>query len=291
MVQSWFKSGDYKDFSVDVSYRSLYLLIRSYNLASAVPNASAADVIRARQSLIDFFPAENQRAAEEIIHSADNHSITYEFYNRLKPLCQPGPAKRFNIRPITYFSMSGIAHTNCLTNLKNVYANGECMHDFGANRVGGLPWGFYLANARIISEAIYTDLQTAQFEEFDVVELKSDFDADLINEIRQTLNEQQNFTIDADCVTQRIEWFRSKRKELKASGKALHDAFSLLIVAEAILLSSACRQESRGYFLRADMPEENPALDQCFTHANYCSSADEVKVSLVQSTSFHTQAG
>ena len=142
---------------------------------------SGVDVIG---DVVGIFPEEGRALAKAKISGwiDERRSIEYRMFEELKPLFKPRDIARFRVRPLTYFSMGGIGHVDFATNLKGVYVTGEAMHDFGANRVGGLPWSLYLASAYAITDQLGRELSDswAEADDFELVAKRSRFDPALL---------------------------------------------------------------------------------------------------------------
>jgi 4-hydroxybenzoate adenylyltransferase len=291
-VQLWLRDPNSQYF-VDLSYRGLYLKL--WGLNSGLANAGAAvddlqgtgvDVVG---EVVEVFPEEARPLAKEKISRwiDERRNIDYRMFEELKPLFRPRDIARFRVRPLTYFSMGGIGHFDFATNLRGVYVTGEAMHDFGANRVGGLPWSLYLASAYAITEAITNQLggelseSWAEADDFELVAMRSRFDPALLLEIQQRLYESQERQLTTARGAQCIEWFRRKRKELEESQDVLHDGVSWLLVAEAIMQCSVCRTESRGFFFRFDFQNQNESLEGVHSCAWYDVKSDRVLARLL----------
>jgi 4-hydroxybenzoate adenylyltransferase len=278
-------------FYIDLSYRPLYLKIRSLN--SSIESSGAHDVhhtgghndlSNAIGEILEMFPAERQVEAAQIISaSVTNHKrIDYPAFEKLKSFYQKGPGKKFRVRPLTYFSMGGIAHVDFSTNLSGVYVTGEAMHDFGANRVGGLPWSLYLASGYSIAEQIAQSFASPidEDDDFEMISMKSEYDKGLLNEIQEQLHESYEKQLTLDSALQSIAWFRNRRRELFARTDQMSDGISWLIVAEAIMQCAICRKESRGFFFRNDFGEQDEELNQIYSGAWYDSESDTVSAEL-----------
>ena len=157
------------------------------------------------------------------------------------------------------------------------------MHDFGANRVGGLPWSLYLASAYAITEQLGRELSDSWAEggDFELVAKRSSFDSALLSEIQQRLYESQERQLTAARAGPCIEWIRRKRKELIERQDLLHDGISWLLVAEAIMQCSVCRTESRGFFFRFDFQNQNERLEGMHSCAWYDEITDRVLAQLL----------
>lgn len=292
-VNFWMSNSN-MDYCIDLSYRELYLGISKFNSAihnkyiqQNVCNKQNPSEKDALEQLLRIFP-ENVRieVLSKIIYNDYIQVINYDKFQELKKLFLVENFRFFHVKPITYFSMGGIAHINCRTNLKNVYVTGECMHDFGANRVGGLPWALYLANGRIICEHIVKQFKEYEKQlDFEIVCQKSHFNWELLKEIRGRLSEYQNKNNESQAL-ESVKWFRKTRNTLIQNNENLSDSFAWLIVAEAIMQSSLARRESRGYFLRSDFPFEDVNLDKYFSYVWYDQQANIVKARFLEASYF-----
>ena len=278
-VQLWLRDPN-SQYYVDLSYRALYLKLWGLNSWLVNTGAAVSDLqgtgVDVIGDAVGIFPEEGRALAKAKISRwiDERRSIEYRMFEELKPLFKPRDVARFRVRPLTYFSMGGIGHVDFATNLKGVYVTGEAMHDFGANRVGGLPWSLYLASAYAITEQLGRELSDswAEADDFELVAKRSCFDPALLLEIQQLLYESQERELTTARAGRCIEWFRRKRKELQERPDVLHDGISWLLVAEAIMQCSVCRTESRGFFFRFDFQNQNDRLD----HVHSCAWYDEV---------------
>jgi succinate dehydrogenase/fumarate reductase flavoprotein subunit len=278
-VQLWLRDPN-SQYYVDLSYRALYLKLWGLNSWLANTGAAVSDLqgsgVDVIGDAVGIFPEEGRALAKAKISSwiDERRSIEYRMFEELKPLFKPREIARFRVRPLTYFSMGGIGHVGFATNLKGVYVTGEAMHDFGANRVGGLPWSLYLASAYAITEQLGRELTDswAEGDDFELVAKRSCFDPALLLEIQQLLYESQERELTTARAGRCIEWLRRKRKELQERPDVLDDGISWLLVAEAIMQCSVCRTESRGFFFRFDFQNQNERLD----HVHSCAWYDEV---------------
>ncbi|HYW22005.1 MAG TPA: FAD-binding protein [Nodularia sp. (in: cyanobacteria)] len=295
-VNLWKSSTDY---FIDLSYRKLYLACYEFN--SVIQNKYSQQNVchkttisekDALEKLLKIFP---EPARIEVLHKIVYNNyfqlINYEKFQEFKKVFPVEKSRLFQVKPITYFSMGGIAHINCRTNLKNVYVTGECMHDFGANRIGGLPWALYLVSGRIIRDHIVKQLQEDETQlDFDIVLKKSHFNWELLKEIRERLYEYENKNENETYVVECMHWFRKNRSILIENNERLSDAFAWLIVAEAIMQASSSRRESRGYFLRSDFPFEDENLNNSFSYLWYDQKANAVKSRFLEASYFTGRA-
>ncbi len=279
-----------KDFFIDLTYRPLYSKLQALNLAlmdtRGDPDAMAVE--SAVRALVEMCPAGKQGpSAEKLGRWVEaREKIDFDKFTELKPFYH-GLAKGevFRVRQIAYFSMGGIAHVQCATNLPNVYVTGEAMHDFGAHRVGGLPWGFYLTTGRVISDhliGLWKDGRLSPDSDFDLIEKYCVFDGEMLQAIRAGLYRHQEWNFNVDEARKFIGWLRHSRRELRQSGETLSDSIPWLIMAEAVMQSSLRRVESRGCFYRADHPMASEHLMPFFSCAYHDTGADVVDANLVR---------
>jgi succinate dehydrogenase/fumarate reductase flavoprotein subunit len=285
-VQLWLRDPN-SQFYIDLSYRELYLKISGLN-ALLVPdenrlNGGENEKKIALAEIEGLFSDTGRGAGLKILSEQVGwrKPIDYQTYEALKPLVKVGDRDKFRVKPLTYFCMGGVGHIDLATNLKSVYVTGEAMHDFGANRVGGLPWSLYLAGAYRIAEQLNRNLAGIEFpEDFDVVPRKSRFDPGLLEEIRVQLHERQESELTTARASECLEWLRTKRRELEARDDFLHDASAWLLVAEAVMECSLIRTESRGFFFRPDYQNLDQTLDCFYSCAWYDPDLDQVKAAL-----------
>jgi 4-hydroxybenzoate adenylyltransferase len=287
-VQLWLRDPS-SQYYVDLSYRPLYLKLWDLNSALANEKPAFGGLQRIGVGIIEeaagIFPEEVRATVEEKIRRwvDEKKGIDYRMFEELKLLFKPRQTARFRVRPLTYFSMGGVGHVDFATNLKGVYVTGEAMHDFGANRVGGLPWSLYLASAYVITEHIGQELLGSSHEgsDFELVAKRSHFDPRLLAEIQERLYESQERELTTARARHCIEWLRRKRKELQERTDVIADGISWLLVAEAIMQCSFCRTESRGFFFRVDFQNQNERLDHVHSCAWYDKTSDQILARLL----------
>ncbi|MBU6950865.1 benzoate-CoA ligase family protein [Hahella sp. HN01] len=283
---TWRKGGDLK-YYVDFRYRELH---RSIKRIAVVGSDDIEDICADKEALIaglvERCPEASQDALREILEAVNRHEREYNFetFSEIKALVADAyPVDRSRIRQISYFSMGGVAHHKFKTNLKNVFVCGEAMHDYGAHRVGGLPWALYLCAAKVISEKI--DLLKRQGHllstPFELDDKASAYDKKLVAELQQGLQRYQESGVDVEGAAAFADWIRDQRRTLTAQHRELDDVVAYLLVGEAIMRSSLARQESRGCFFRDDFGDENPALSSQRTLTRYDSESDEVHAELI----------
>ena len=209
---------------------------------------------------------------------------TFSEFCKIKPmLVAKCPVDRQRIRQIAYFSMGGIMHHGFLTNLKNVFVNGEAMHDYGAHRVGGLPWALYLSAARKIADDICNLKKRNQLVPGNpcLSEKPSHFDGALLQEIQSRLFEFQERGQGEGALNQFLSWLRRQRHHLDLENREFDDCYAYLALAEAIVISSVVRKESRGCFFRSDYPDEDFNLRRIRTIASYDNDSRQVYANCV----------
>jgi succinate dehydrogenase/fumarate reductase flavoprotein subunit len=285
-VQLWLRDPN-SQFYIDLSYRELYLKLSALNALLVTDetrlNGGENEKKIALAEIAGLFSDTGRGAALEILSEqvGRRKPADYQTYEALKPLMKVCAGDKFRVKPLTYFCMGGVGHIDLATNLKSVYVTGEAMHDFGANRVGGLPWSLYLAGAYRIAEQLVQNLAGIEFpEDFEVVPRKSRFDPELLEEIKVQLHERQESELTTARASECLEWLRAKRRELEAREDFLHDASAWLLVAEAVMECSLIRTESRGFFFRPDYQNLNQTLDRVYSCAWYDAGLDEVKAGL-----------
>jgi 4-hydroxybenzoate adenylyltransferase len=285
-VQLWLRDPN-SQFYIDLSYRELYLKISGLNalLVKDEPHLNGEENEKnlALAEIAGLFSDTGRGPALKILSQqiGGRKPVDYQTYEALKPLMKVREREKFRVKPLTYFCMGGVGHVDLATNLKSVYVTGEAMHDFGANRVGGLPWSLYLAGAYRIAEQLDQNLAGIEFsEDFDVVPRKSRFDPELLEEIRVQLHERQESELTTARARECLEWLRTKRRELESRDDFIQDASAWLLVAEAVMACSLSRTESRGFFFRPDYQNLDQTLDRLYSCAWYDAELDQVKACL-----------
>jgi aspartate oxidase len=211
--------------------------------------------------------------------------IDFDRFCTIKQYFASATGEKFRVRQIAYFSMGGAAHLDCATNLANVFVSGEAMHDFGAHRVGGLPWGLYLSTGRLIRDRLVELNRAGRLEsnaDFDLVHAHAGFDAELLEEIRLGLYRNQERDLNIADASKFISWLRAKRRALVNSHRSLDDAVGWTIIAEAVVQASLRRTESRGCFYRSDHPMALEQMKTRFSCAYYDAEADVVTARLIR---------
>ncbi len=280
---TWRKDENKKHF-VDFRYCQFQRTLKS---VLNKPSLVTGNFDRSEYSELDeFIEAEQKEIFYDWLDSIANEKQAYSFaeFNKIKPLLKAKClSDKHRIRQIAYFSMGGIMHHGFLTNLKNVYVNGEAMHDYGAHRVGGLPWSLYLCAARKIGDDIAAIKKSGGLKNsaVEVTSLQSSFDLSLLEEIQIKLYEFQERGKDEHGLEVFLHWLRSQRKTLQEQARTSDDCYAYLLLAEAIVQSSIARKESRGCFFRSDYMQEDYRLDRVRTIAFYDTETDAIAVDCV----------
>lgn len=273
-----------KDFFIDLKYRDIYLKVRKLNEVCAAGGEVVTETVRA---LLEMCPEAERGALEKLLgRSAQaGERINFERFNEMKPFFSTVAAGEvFRVRQIAYFSMGGIGHVNCATNLANVFVTGEAMHDFGAHRVGGLPWGLYLAAGSSIFEQIKSQVDSGRLSggDFPLLPSRSQFDHALLEELRVGLFQHQERDLNFVNATKFISWIRSRRRALLAAGAEADDAVAWTLLAEGIMQASLRRGESRGCFYRADHPMSLEQMNARFSCVEYDVEGDVVNARMIR---------
>ena len=182
------------------------------------------------------------------------------------------------VYPSVHFFMGGLAvNKKHQTNIKNIYAIGECSSMYhGANRLGGNSLlaairGALVASSSINEEEVITN--TPDFSNYleiekkgleDNQDSKSDFSAFYIRqEIVKILDNSLGITRNEEKLLKGIEDIDyyiniSERLEFDndVSYYISYSLKSLLVLSKAILLSALNRKESRGAHIRTDYPNK-----------------------------------
>lgn len=281
------RSNKEMDFFIDLKFHDVYMKVQCINAAIGDVGAESDRVDTAVHDLMQLCPFEERIALERTLKPwvQARERIDYTRFKEIKPrFSSIAAGEVFRVRQIAYFSMGGIGHVNGTTNLANVFVTGEAMHDFGAHRVGGLPWGLYLSLSRFLSERLIDLLGAGRFtatRDFDLIGVYAHFDQSLLAEIRTGLYQHQERNLNTSEAMEFIAWIRNKRRELIDAGLSLDDAVAWLVVAEAIMLASLIRTESRGCFYRHDHPAAQDELRGYFSCTHYDQYPNTVKAKLV----------
>ena len=190
------------------------------------------------------------------------------------------------VYPSVHFFMGGLSVDNKHeTNIKNLYAIGECASKYhGANRLGGNSLLAAIKSANIAAKAIselekdnlfcdfndYIETQKQLFKK--VKESKSKFSAVYIrNEVAKIMDNCLGITRNETKILQgleEIDFYISISNNLSfdydISYYINYSLKPMLILAKAILLSALGRKETRGSHIREDFPNKSE---------NYCKSS------------------
>jgi succinate dehydrogenase/fumarate reductase flavoprotein subunit len=275
----WSRHGATK-FFVNLGYRPLYLKLQhlKQELDRAGQGAATSNTDALRETLVESFPAAARASVEAELAGAA--TIDFALFERMKRFCEPTPTNAFRVAPLIYFTMGGVAHSRLRTSLPGVFVTGEAMHDFGANRVGGLPWGLYLAAGRLLCEQLQGDASRTGGEDFELAPKRSRFDAGAFASIQARLNGLLDGGMKGEEARELLLQLRAERRALAHDTQVLHDVEAGYLLGEAVLESALCRRESRGFFYRVDYPEENSLLGGVHSAARYDAERDEVRVTL-----------
>lgn len=261
-------------FYVDLRYRALYHLTRALN--EALRSGAAEKISACEQDLraVLHRPETDALVTEYV---AARTPLDFDAFTHLKMGYTPpeaGPV--YKIRQIAYFSMGGIAHHDLHTHLPGVFVCGEAMHDFGANRVGGLPWALYLVCGQVLCETFAARLRVPKPppRDFALEPGMAAFDARILNEVRDALFEHHECAFETRAARACIERFRMQRAQLRNSGLHMSDGHAWLLVAESILAASLLREESRGCFLREDAQHSAQYFSPMRTQVRYDARGD-----------------
>ncbi|MGN0317537.1 MAG: FAD-dependent oxidoreductase [Lachnospira sp.] len=188
------------------------------------------------------------------------------------------------VYPSVHFFMGGIdVDDNHMTNIRNLYAVGECASKYhGANRLGGnsLLAAIYSARACIqeIAANAYSNLPKPDFLEYvrneEMVIRKAALSRSkypvvyIERELADVMNDNLGITRNKDSLTKGIE---AVDFYLDATSKlGLDPDISLyrnirisqmLILSKAILISALQRRESRGAHIREEYPQKNAEFE------------------------------
>ncbi|HEX6277472.1 MAG TPA: FAD-binding protein [Polyangiaceae bacterium] len=275
-VQFWSQNASTK-FFVDLRYRPLYLRVAKLKkeLERAKNSGETSSAARARAEFVESFPAEGRALVEHEL--AAPAGLDFAAFERLKRLSSSEPPVTFRVAPLIYFTMGGVAHSRLRTNLPGVFVTGEAMHDFGANRVGGLPWAMYLASGCQVRDELAT-VASSDSADFELVVERPSFSSSALESIQSHLSRALGNGVNPEQAERSLAWTKSERTKLGRG--AFGDIEASLLLAEAILQSALLRRESRGFFLREDHPAEDPELGELVSRARYEPSLDEIEVTL-----------
>ncbi len=190
------------------------------------------------------------------------------------------------IKPVAHYSMGGIkTDINCLTNIKNLYAIGECSSNgvHGANRLGGNSLLEIIVFGRIAGQNITKDLNNINIDENITKQFKEN--SNKIEELFEYPNEinfyeqkdilgkilYENVGLFRDnknlnkALKQIILWqedykkmgIGDKSKVYNTNLKEFIEFKNMLDISELVILSAIQRCESRGAHYRIDFEIED----------------------------------
>ncbi|MBQ9048022.1 MAG: FAD-binding protein [Solobacterium sp.] len=185
------------------------------------------------------------------------------------------------VTPSVHFFMGGLAvHMNHETNIRNLFAIGECASMYhGANRLGGNSLLSAIHSARITAEALsecsfpdtvpdfsaYTEAQKKKLTSFTNTE--SNFPVSYIRDMTaEIMQKHMGIIRDDDSLNkglEEIDYCMKISSHLKFDSSVNtylnYSMESILILAKATLLAARARCESRGAHWRSDFPDTDPS--------------------------------
>jgi succinate dehydrogenase/fumarate reductase flavoprotein subunit len=274
-VQFWSQNAS-KKFFVDLRYRPLYLRLAKLKKELEQEKHAEPGAASARAEFVASFPVE----ARALVHReiAGTSALDFAAFERLKRLSGDASPVVFRVAPLIYFTMGGVAHSRLRTNLPGVFVTGEAMHDFGANRVGGLPWATYLAAGCLLRDHLASVAVSNSSADFELVREPPSLTAPALESIQLHLSRALGNGLELEQAERSLAWVKSERTRLES--ETFSDVEASLLLAEGILQSALLRRESRGFFLREDHPVEDPELGRLVSRARYEPSLDEIEVAL-----------
>ncbi len=191
------------------------------------------------------------------------------------------------IKPSAHYTMGGIkTNMNCETNIKNLYAVGECSSNgvHGANRLGGNSLLEIITFGRFAGEIASKKSNTIQCDK-GVQSKQLELDINFIESIFSIPNEVDFYSIKKEMGTlfynnvglfrkedsldkalEQIEIYRTQKKLMGITDKSkiyntnlkeYIELLNMLELGDTIILSAKNRTESRGAHYRVDYPDEN----------------------------------
>lgn len=189
------------------------------------------------------------------------------------------------VAPSVHFFMGGLAvDIRHRTNIKNMYAVGECASIYhGANRLGGNSLLAAVHCGKTAAKSIFEELSPKSAPKFDSyikeqsdmlkrrLESKSSFSAVYIrNSLSQIMNEDLGILRTGEKLAEGIE---SIDYYLSINDKIIYDSevspyqgyslSSMLTLGRAILTCAERRRETRGAHIRADYPQRSDVYEKC----------------------------
>jgi len=191
------------------------------------------------------------------------------------------------IKPSAHYTMGGIkTNVSCETNIKNLYAVGECSSNgvHGANRLGGnslleiITFGRFigkmaseksntiLLDKKLTSKQLELDINFIENiflipKEVDFYSIKKEMGTLFYNNVGLFRKEET-----LDKALEQVKIYRTKKELLGITDKSkiynsnlkeYIEFLNMLELAETIILSAKNRTESRGAHYRVDYPKEN----------------------------------
>ncbi len=189
------------------------------------------------------------------------------------------------ISPSVHFFMGGLAvDIRHRTNIKNMYAVGECASIYhGANRLGGNSLLAAINSGKVAAMSISEEVRSENTPDFsgyikdqcDIIkrylESKSTFSAVYIqNSISQIMNKNLGILRTGENLIKGIEsidYYLSECNKIKFdSENSTYQGYSLsamLTLARAILSCAENRKETRGAHIRSDYPQTLDIYEKC----------------------------
>jgi len=191
------------------------------------------------------------------------------------------------IKPAAHYTMGGIkTNMQCQTNIKNLYAVGECSSNgvHGANRLGGNSLLEIVTFGRYVGKIASEKSDTIQFDQA-IKSSQLELDINFIEDIFLASNEIDFYPIkkalgslfynnvglfrdnkSLDKALEQVKIYRAqkdcmgitdKSKIYNTNLKEYIEFLNILELADTIILSAKNRSESRGAHYRVDYPNEN----------------------------------
>lgn len=212
------------------------------------------------------------------------------------------------IQPAAHYTMGGIkTNINCETNIKNLYAVGECSCNgvHGANRLGGNSLLEIVTFGRYAGQIASEKSNTIQLDE-NIKYPQLELDINFIENIFSTPNKVSFYPIknqigalfynnvglfrDENSLDKALEQVKIYREKIDSIGitdkskiyntnlKEYIEFLNILELADTIIISAKNRSESRGAHFRVDYPDENESFEK---ESIIVKSANDYKVELV----------
>lgn len=194
------------------------------------------------------------------------------------------------IKPAAHYTMGGIkTNINCETNIKNLYAVGECSSNgvHGANRLGGNSLLEIVTFGRYVGKIVSEKSSTIQLDD-EIKYTQLELDINFIENIFSSPNEVDFYSIkrelgalfysnvglfrdkqSLDKALHQIQIYRTQKELMGITDKSkiyntnlkeYIEFLNMLEIGDTIILSALNRCESRGAHYRSDYPNENNEL-------------------------------